>query len=137
MAQSSEGRNLENIVGPLDQTVPQLEPSSIQDAAQITAARRTDESLRNQWVYTANSNVYTFEDGEAIWYSGRGETNPIFDNTAIRQLLENRNCSPSREAIEAVKSADTSLRVKLSDLGLQNLIMSSLTLKLILLIMEV
>lgn len=126
MTQTSEGRNLENIVGPLARTVPQFEISTIQDAPELTNARRTNEGLRDSWFYLANSAWYTLEDGEAIWYSGRGETNPFLYDTdeAIRQVLENRNCIRSREEVEAVKrSVETgeTLKVKLTDLDLQNL----------------
>ena len=75
--------------------------------------------------------MYTFEDGEAIWYLGRNETNPIFNNVneeSFGQLgrisidtdfIAYILTSEKREEIDAVIMAEDTLKVKLSDLDLQ------------------
>lgn len=120
-----EEGTLENIVGKLAETFPQLERSTIQHAYQITTERRTNPELRDTEFYTADSALYTVEKegsrNEVFLYLGRGDTNPIFNNIeeATQQLIQTRNYFPPREDIEAVKSAESTLRVKLSDLKLQ------------------
>jgi len=80
---------------------------------------------RNRWFYTADSAVYAVERvdgmGEVFLYLGRGETNPIFNNIeeATERLIRSGDYIPSQEDVKAVKSAKTTLRVKLSDLILQ------------------
>ena len=125
MSGQSVKRTLETLVGPLAETFPQLDRATILHSDQLTTERRTNSELRNQWFYTANSAVYTVEKvngiDEVFLYLGRGETNPIFNNIgeAIKQLITDGNYAPPKEDVEAVKSAKTTLRVKLSDLKLQ------------------
>lgn len=120
----AEKMPLEQLVtefGPLAKTVPLFKPGTIQHADQLTNSRRQDRGLRNTWFNTADSNVYTVEDGEAILYFGRGETNPVFKNLeeATRQLLQTGNYITSKDELEAVKSAESTLKVKLSESRLQ------------------
>lgn len=124
MAQSAK-RTLETLVGPLAQTFPQLERATILHSDQLTTERRINPKLRDQWFYTADSSLYVVErEGgrdEVFLYLGRGETNPVFNNIeeAVQQLMRTGNYIPPKEDVEAVKSAGTTLRVKLSDLRLQ------------------
>src|SRR3989338_2466716 len=120
-----EKRTLETLIGPLAKTFPQLDRATIQHSDQLTTERRTNPELRNQWFYTADGPMYTIEKegrrDEAFLYLSRGRTNPVFNNIeeATQQLLRKGNYIPPKEDAEAVKSADTTLRVKLSDLKLQ------------------
>ncbi len=128
MAQTAE-ITLETLVGPLAQTFRQLERVTILHSDQLTTERRINPKLRKQWFYTADSAVYTVETeggkDEVILYLGRGETNPIFKNIteAIQQLVKTEkltgNYIPPKEDVGAVVKAESTLRVKLSGLGLQ------------------
>ena len=113
--------NLVNKQGMLKDTLPLFDPATIQHADQITTNRRTDRELRNKWFWVADHAMYTIEDGEEILYLGRGHTNPIFANIeqATEDMVRTGNYEPSTEAIAAVKSADDTLRAKLSDLELR------------------
>ena len=118
-------KTLETVVGTLVGAFRQLVRGTILHSDQLTTGRRDDIGLRNRWFYTADSAVYTIEEvngiDEVFLYLGRGDTNPVFNNIeeATQQLITRRNYIPSREDVEAVKNADTTLRVKLSDLSLQ------------------
>ncbi len=118
-------RTLETLVGPLAQTLPQLERATILHSDQLTTERRTNPELRNQWFYTADSALYIVEKegmkDEVFLYLGREPTNPIFNNIgeAIRQLISTGNYIPPKEDVEAVIKAESTLRIKLSDLKLQ------------------
>ena len=117
------GRTLETLIGPLAQTAPHLEPGTIQHADQLTTERRTNTVLRSKLLYTADSALYTLNDGEAMLYLGREQTNPVLNNIveAAKQLLETGNYRPKPEDIEAVINAPDTLKVKLSDLKLRKL----------------
>ena len=123
--QAVEERALETLVGPLAKKFPQLVRDTILHSDQLTTERRTNPGLRDQWFYTADSALYTVEKegrkDEVFLYLGRNEVNPIFNNIeeATRRLIWTGNYIPPKEDVEAVKSADTTLRVKLSDLRLQ------------------
>ena len=126
--QAVEERTLDTLTGPLLKTAPQFEPGTRRHADQITDERRTAEErlrreLRNQWIYTADSAVYTVEDGEVFLYLGREPTNPVLNNIeeAVEQLLKTGNYRPKPADIEAVVKAEGTLKVKLSDLELQRL----------------
>jgi len=141
MTQSVEGKTLETLMGTLAQTLPQLDRGTILHSDELTTERRTNPELRKMLFYTADSTVYTVErekregllgkirsffrlDKEAIWYLGRGETNPIFNNIeeATQQLIRTGNYILRREKrgeIDAVITAEDTLKVKLSDLRLQ------------------
>ncbi len=124
MAQTAE-ITLETLVGPLAKIFPQLERDTILHSDQLMTERRTNPELRNQWFYTADSSLYTVEKeggiDEAFLYLGREPTNPIFNNIgeATQQLVKTRNYIPSSEDVGAVVKAESTLRVKLSGLGLQ------------------
>ena len=120
-SQAVDERTLETLVGPLAQIFPQLERATILHSDELATERRTNPELIKTWFYTADSQLYAVEDGEVILYLGRGETNPIFNNIeeATQQLISTRNYIPPKEDVEAVKSAESTLRVKLSDLKLQ------------------
>ena len=122
--------SLEKLVikpGPLVGTVPLFDLETIQHADDLMNARRLEkdsekrDKLRQLIFYTADSAVYTVEDGEAVLYLGRGRTNPVFNNLeeTTRQLLKTPNYIPSKEDIEAVKNANSTIRVKLSNLRLK------------------
>src|SRR3989344_4494755 len=116
--------NLVNIQGPLAQTVPQIDVSTIQSAAKIMADRKKDEDLRNKWFWTADSNLYRVEKDQAVLYLGELDTNLVFRNLdeAVAQLLQTQNYHPNKQDINSVVQSarqDKTLRVRLSDLGLQ------------------
>ena len=114
--------NLVNKQGTLAEILPLFDISTIQPADEITNARKTDEDLRSKWFWTADSALYTIEDGEAILYLGRNaENNPIFKNIekASKPLPRTGIYIPSKEDIESVIDAKDTLRINLSDLELQ------------------
>ncbi len=120
MAQTAEG-TLETLVGKLAQIFPKFKRGTIRHSDQLTTERRINPKLRKQWFYTADSALYTVEDGEVILYLGRGPTNPIFKNIkkATHQLITTENYIPPKADIEAVVKAESTLKVKLSGLRLQ------------------
>src|SRR3989338_6775115 len=122
--QSVKEITLETLVGPLAETFPQLIRGTILHSDALTTERRLNSKLRNQWFYTADSNVYTIEDDEAVWYLGREPTNPIFNNIeeATQQLIRTGDYilpKEKRGEIDAVIKAEDTLKVKLSDLRLR------------------
>ena len=134
---------LENLVseyGKLAETFKKFKPETIQHASEIMNERRTNPDpkimgeLKNTWFWTADGNLYNIEDengnslrgkdakkGEAVLYLSDRDNNLVFQNIdeACRQLIDTQNYRPSAEAAEKVKKADTTLRIKLSDLNLQ------------------
>ena len=124
MSSSTLETTLEVKRGPLADIFPLFDASTIQHAHEIMNARRTDHSLRNQWLWTADFPMYRAENGEAVLYFAPRENNLIFRNVqdATSQLLSTQNYVPTREGIDEVVAAansDRALRVKLSDLRLQ------------------
>lgn len=123
----SETATLEEAVdefGPLIETAPKFEPSSIWIARQINRARRTEqhpqkrESLRNTWYRTDDSSLYKLDEkGRGRFYLGRGL---IINNLAdaVSQLRRG-NYSPSEEVAETFEQADTTTGFFLSDIRLK------------------
>lgn len=115
---------LEGIVnqrGNLFDSFQELDPATIQHSDEIMKDRQDDEDLRGKWFYTADHALYRVEDDEAVLYLGREETNPIFKNIkeATEQLINEGNYIPEKEDIEDVVNAESTLRVKISDLELE------------------
>jgi len=115
--------SLESITGPLAEAYKQFQPDTILHASEIMNERRTNEKLREQWFWTADSALYTVEEGEAILYFGNRDTNLIFENIneATKQLRETNNYRPEQADVERViNSVETgqTLRLNLSDLKL-------------------
>lgn len=128
-SQSIDGMALETLVGPLAKKFSQLVRGTILHADQLTNERRTAEDplraeLRNQMFYTADSPLCTVEDGEGILYLGRNKVNPVFNNLveAALQLIATGHYIPPKADMEALINAEDTLRVRLSDLGLQETI---------------
>lgn len=124
--------NLVSVRGPLVETFSHLDPNTIQHADELTNARRTNQELRNQWLWTADGSIYTVEqdscqhcgrstEPEVMLYLTRGKDNPIFKNIqeATRQLTNNRNYVPKKEDLESAINSENTLKTKLSDLNLQ------------------
>ena len=126
MIQSVEEKTLETLVGPLAKTFPQFDRATIRHSDELTTERRTNPKLRNQWFYTADFPLYTVEkegkQKEAYLSLARGENNLTFDNIgeATNQLIRTGNYRVTNRAdVERVTKAESTLRVKLSDLRLQ------------------
>jgi hypothetical protein len=114
--------SLETVTGTLLQAYQQLDPNTIQHAAEIMMDRRTDESLRNRYGWTADFPIYTKEEGGVLYLAPR-KHNLIFRNIedAAAQLRETGNYKPKPEEAAAVIASATSgetLKVKLSDVRL-------------------
>jgi len=123
LAEQTELKELETIIGALAETVPQLRLETIQHADELTNSRRTNEELRRQWFYTADFSMYTRKDGEEFFHLARGHNNLIFQNLeeATNQLLQTGNYTIwNKEDVEKVVNAEDTLTVKLSDLGLKD-----------------
>lgn len=112
---------LENVTGPLAQSIPQLVLDTIQHADQITAERRANPALRSNWFYTADGALYAVENGNPVLYLTRGAVNPILKNpqVAAGQLLSTGNYTPSQADISAAISSPDTLKITLSELGLR------------------
>lgn len=129
MAHTGSG-DLEGFVtesGALSQILPKFDLDSLCGVSKLIADRETIAKWTEENFIAAEFVMYTIEDNEAIAYLGK-EHNPIFNNLkdAVSQL-ENFAISskhgggyiPSPEEIGTVKRAPTTLRVKISDLMLQ------------------
>ncbi len=125
--------NLVSLQGPLAEAFSHLDPNTIQHAAEITKARKTNKELRNQWLWTADGSVYTVEkdtcqhcgeqtNKEPTLYLTKGKDNPVFKNIteATEQLIKNQNYVPSKEDLETAINSGGTLKTKLSDLNLQS-----------------
>ena len=120
-------RTLDTLVGPLAETFPQLDRATILHSDELITERWTNPELRNRWFYTADGPMYTVEKkgrrDEVFLYLSRGKVNPIFNNIAeaTQQLRTGNYILPSekRGEIDAVITAEDTLKVKLSNLRLQ------------------
>jgi len=91
-------------------TLEQLRRDTIPDSAQITTGRRNNEVSKRNKYWVAQSALYIVENGEAIVCLTTGENNLIFDRIEQIPFVE--------EDIEAIIRAESTLRVKLSNLNL-------------------
>ncbi|MEK6948600.1 MAG: hypothetical protein AABX34_00130 [Nanoarchaeota archaeon] len=122
------GRTLENIIGPLTESFPQLDHSTIQHGAQIHNDRINAEEplrteLRSASFYTADFALYRVKENGVILYLAKGEDNLIFDNIgeATAQLLKTKNYVPCKEGIDKVVKSVTIVRINLSNVRLKEL----------------
>lgn len=115
---------LETITSSLAEGYKQLKPGTFRTSAELTTARRTNEDLRDRWFYSANFSMYEIEDGEAVFYFGGREKNPILDNIdeACEQLIKKGNyqvrARDRKAVLDSVDSGQT-LRFVLSELALK------------------
>lgn len=114
-----------DLQGRLTETFPRLDPKTIQHAYEIMNDRRGHKEIRRYWFLTADSALYTVEDGQPILYFGDRTHNLIFKNVgeATSQLKKNnQNYKTSKEdaqsVINSAKSGNT-LRINLYDLALK------------------
>ncbi len=132
-------KKLETVMGDnLLDSFRQLEPDSIRHAYEIVNEKRTNDSLRDAWSWTADFLMYRLENekgeqdanGEAVLYFAPGKHNLVFrhledamdDAHPISQLRIAGNYKPNatevQEVVDSAKTKET-LRVKLADLNLQ------------------
>lgn len=121
-------RDLENIIGPLAVSFPQLDRPTIQHGAQIHRARIDAEDplraiLMKASFYTADFALYRVEERDVILYLAKEENNLIFDNIAeaTAQLLSKKNYFPDKEGIDSVVSSGTTVKINLSNVNLKRL----------------
>lgn len=119
-----------DVAGSLPQILSQLDPNTIQHSFEITNAKRTD-GLRRKPFLPADFPLYDivnedgdqdFVNGEATVFLAMREHNLFFKNIgeAIQQSgLRPFIYRPRREEAETVKRADSTLKLKLSDLDLK------------------
>ncbi len=112
---------LVNEYGPLAKAYSKLNPETIQHSYEIMNQRRTDESLRNIWFWTADFPMYAIKGKDAILYLAPRENNLIFQNIeeATNQLIKTGNYNPKHGDAQKVMKADTTLKINLSDLELK------------------
>ncbi|MBS3110354.1 hypothetical protein J4227_07535, partial [Candidatus Woesearchaeota archaeon] len=118
----NEQGKLVNIPGALAQGYSQIRPETFQYAYEIMRDRKTDSSLRNKWFYTADGNVYTFEDGKAYLYSTMRDLNPILKHIeeATRQLLSPaHNYKVEKTDLDAILKSDKVLKTGMDNLKLK------------------
>ena len=121
-ASVNEQGKLENFQGTLLQGYSQIRPETFQHAYEIMRDRKTDFSLRNKWFYTADGNVYTFEDGKAYLYSTMRDLNPILKHIgeATRQLLSPaHNYKVEKTDLDAILKSDKVLKTGMDNLKLK------------------
>ena len=117
--------DLENIMVEDAEDLSKLDRNTIQHSDEINTERANNEALRKEWrgsftsIMTADCAVYTVEDGEVVLYLTRGKYNLILNNfeEAIKQLKENGSYVPKKDELEKAINAETTLRIKISDLG--------------------
>jgi hypothetical protein len=116
---------LENIVTSgqdyLQNLVNGFDPLTIQHSDEICKARITDEDMRGQWFWTGDAPLYQVDGKEVILHLGRAEDNLVFRHIddAVSQISKTGNFIPSLEEANGLMAADTTLKVKLSDLKLR------------------
>jgi len=113
--------NLVNEGGHLAEAFAKLDPKTIQHSDEITAQRRENADLRNQWFFTTDFAMYQMEGSDAILYLARSPNNLIFQNIdeVTQQLINTENFTPSKEDAEKVAKARSTLRLNLSGLDLE------------------
>lgn len=113
-------QKLENIIGTLAYSYKQLNPKTIQHSHEIMNQRYTDESLRDQWFYTADFPLYSIENGKVYLNMATRENNLIFRHIdeATQQLVKENNYFPSKKEADKVAKAKSTLKVDLSELTL-------------------
>jgi len=113
--------DLENFVGHLAETYKRVDSSSVRNAAQLSAERLGNESLRNEWFWVSDACTATIDGDDVVYHLTQApEDNPIFANVdeATRQLIRDNNYVVSGDDLEAVVNAGSVLSVKASDLQL-------------------
>jgi hypothetical protein len=112
--------NLANVQGRLVVTYSQLDPDTIQTAAEISNQRRESEKLRHRYFWTRDTAIYDTEKDEGVLYLTLSES-PIFKNIreATKQLAQDCNYQVKQEDLEAAVNAQDTLKVALSDLDLR------------------
>lgn len=109
----SEQDTLVNILNKYD-------PSSIEHSDEICSRRVTNPQLRDERFWTADLPLYHVEGKEVFLYMARRQDNIIFQKTedASDQLRNTKKYIPSVEDAQKVMKSVTTLKVKVSDLGL-------------------
>ncbi|MBI4453355.1 hypothetical protein HY636_01810 [Candidatus Woesearchaeota archaeon] len=123
-----DGDSLDKIFSCLDITkIPHAD--EIMEATMIMEEKCYDELIKHKNLHgsylTADFPLYVFENGEAILYLAKRENNPMFysaDNLrdALYQLLRTHNYKPKKEDVERVINTDSTLKIPLSKLNLEN-----------------
>ena len=127
--------NLVSLKGPLYETIPELNPTTIQTAAQITRERRTNHELRDKWFWTGDCAVYRLDHKVGmceVWDLTVEDAvldltkcyNPIFHDIEVAsdQIRAKRRYVFGEEQLERVlagKADGQTLEVKLRDLDLR------------------
>ena len=110
---------LETVTGNL-LAYKELEPGTFQHVDQITTERRDNRGLRNQWLYTADGELYTVQEGKHLWAITREPQNLVLENIdeAYRQLTGQGNYFPDVEAAKTSLEHEDSVSVNLEGLKL-------------------
>lgn len=110
---------LENVIGDL-LGYKRLYSSTFQHVDQLTTEQRTNPELRNQWFYTADGGLYTFQKRKCLWIITREPQNVVLENIdeAYRQLTGQGNYFPGTEAAKTSLEHKDSVVVNLKELGL-------------------
>ena len=123
MPQETLEARLEVGRGPLAEIFPQFEPSTLQEANEIMALRKSMPEIKSEWLWTADFSMYRVEGEDTFLYFAPKEYNLIFRDikNATSQLLKTDNYFPSKEGINEVVAAANSgkaIKIKISDLQL-------------------
>jgi len=103
---------LENIAGNLCDAYKMLQQGSMLHSDQLTTERRTNPDLKNSSFYTADFNLYFFDNGrskEVLWGIAREPQNLILQNLdeALHQLKDGNYLPQPREASDVFLHDDT------------------------------
>lgn len=109
-----------NVKGKFIDSSRQINVLTVQHAREIQHDRCEDSSLKEMSFYTADFALYRREKGEEILYIGDAPHNLILRNSidAVSQLEKNHNYFPTVKEMDEVISADSTLRIVLSELEL-------------------
>lgn len=116
---------LKNITGNLLQAYKQCVPGKNLCVDQLMNERITNPELRDQWFYTADGEVYSVDNDIPTLRITREATNPVFNhleddvNSSYEQLVNNDNYKVLPPDFEAVKTAEDTVTIDLTKLGLK------------------
>ena len=113
-------QKLENIIGPLADSFKKLNPKTIQHSHEIMSQRYMEESLRSNWFYTADFQLYSVENGKVYLNMATKENNLIFKHIdeATKQLIKENDYFPAKKEADKIVKAKSTLKIDLAKLTL-------------------
>ena len=115
---------LENIFaakGTLKQCFEKIVSETILHSDEIQEKRLVDEEFRKLGSWTADFPLYVLDGKEAVLYLARRDNNLVFQNinNAVEQILKTRNYKVNSDDAQQVITAESTLKIPLSELKLE------------------